>query len=261
MSIGSNIASYLRTALKGTTPAGTLTSVAIDANTQALHTQLTAGSATIGTVNTADPDQFAAGTLTASDVVMGIPDGKGTLMSGASTAGSVVALAMPGGDSGWIIQLTGTFSGGYVYFEGSIDSTTGTDGSWINVNARMTGVVNTALGYSTAVAGEFRGNTSGLKYLRVRMVGAASPNVGVVIRSSGGVGAIFLNASIPAGDNIIGSVRLKENADSALLDQLAVDLLTAILVELRVTNTLLTQQGQVRQDDPDQIRNDISTTI
>lgn len=153
-----------------------------------------------------DPDTVGTGTITAADAVVGAPAGAGALLSGASTAGSVVSLAAPGGDSAWNLQLTGTFGGTTVYYEVSLDSTNGTDGQWINVNGRQTGVTNTVLGYSTTAAGVFRGNTSGVKYFRVRAVGGSAINIAVTIRHSSGTGAIFLNASIPAGSNPIGSI-------------------------------------------------------
>ncbi len=168
---------------------------------------LPAGSNTIGTVLLgADPDTVGTGNITAADAVVGAPAGTGALLSGASTAGSLVALSCPGGDSAWNVQVTGTFGGTTLYYEASLDSTNGTDGNWINVNGRQTGVVNTVLSGSTAVAGVFRGNTSGIKWFRVRAVGGAAINVAVIIRHSAGVGAIFLNASIPAGSNAIGTV-------------------------------------------------------
>lgn len=154
-----------------------------------------------------DPDPVATGTLSATDAVVAAPAGDGTLRSGASTAGSVVALACPGGDSSWSITLTGTFGGGTVHFEESLDSTNGTDGNWTNVNGRQTGMVNTILAGGVTAAGFFRGNTGAVKYLRVRITGATTPSVAVSMRISSGTGAVFLNASVPAGSNTIGYVK------------------------------------------------------
>lgn len=164
-----------------------------------------------------DADAFTSGTITAADAVVAAPSGNGTLVSGTSTAGSLVFLACPGGDSSWIIQVTGTFGGATVYWEGSIDSTNGTDGNWTNVNGRQTGVVNTVLSGSTTLAGFYRGNTSGITYLRVRAVGGSGISITCKLRISAGPGAIFLNASLPAGTNRMGSMQLTGGTTSAAL--------------------------------------------
>lgn len=155
---------------------------------------------------TINPDVTASGTITVTDAVVAAPGGAGATVSGASTAGSLVHLACPGGDSAWNVQVTGLTSG-TLYFEESLDSTTGTDGNWIAVNARQSGIVNTTTGYSTTTSGVFRGNTSGAKWFRVRSVGALTGTPAVVIRMSSGTGAIFLNASLPTGNNVIGYVQ------------------------------------------------------
>lgn len=159
-----------------------------------------------GVMPISDADVVSSGTISAADAVVAAPSGNGALLSGASTANSYVSLSCPGGDSAWNIQLTGTFGGTTVYFEESLDSTTGVDGNWIAVNGRQTGVVNTVLSYGVTTAGVYRGNTSGAKYLRVRAVGGAAISIAAILRISGGTGAIFLNASVPAGSNVIGGV-------------------------------------------------------
>lgn len=156
-----------------------------------------------------DPDATATGTITVTDAVVAAPAGAGAFVTGASTAGSLVFMACPGGDGAWNVQITALTSG-TLYFEGSLDSTTGTDGQWINVNGRRTGVVNTELAGNLTANGMWRGNTSGLKYFRVRSVGALTGTPAVVIRISAGVGAIFLNASIPAGANVIGKAGIDQ---------------------------------------------------
>lgn len=153
-----------------------------------------------------DADASGTGTISAADAVVGAPAGAGALLSGASTAGSYVSVACPGGDTSWVIQLTGTFGGTTVYFEESIDSTNGVDGNWTNVNGRQTGVLNTVLAASATAAGFYRGNTAGAAYVRARAVGGAAITITVKIKISAGPGAVFLNASIPAGTNNIGDV-------------------------------------------------------
>lgn len=153
-----------------------------------------------------EPDAGTTGTISAADAVVAAPAGDGVLKSGASTAGSIVAMLSPGGDSAWVAQLTGTFGGTTVHFEASVDSTNGTDGNWTNVNGRQTGVVNTVLAGGVTVAGFYRGNVAGGTYFRVRAVGGAGITIAVVLRMSAGSGAVFLNASIPPGSNAIGGV-------------------------------------------------------
>jgi len=151
-----------------------------------------------------DPDIVSGPTsITATDAVVAAPAGAGATVSGASTAGSHVFVLCPGGDSAWNVQLTGVSTGSF-HFEGSMDSTNGTDGTWINVNGRQTGIVNTVLAGTVTTNGIYRGNTSGLKYFRVRQTGTYTGTPVVTIRISGGIGAVFLNASIPTGSNNIG---------------------------------------------------------
>ena len=162
-----------------------------------------------GSAEGTDPDFIATGNITATDAVVGAPAGTGAFLSGASTANSYVfAGPLMGGDSAWNLQVTGSYGGGTLYFEGTLDSTTGVDGNWIALNGRQTGVVNTNLSNGTTVAGMYRGNTSGIKYFRVRLVGATSPSLAIILRIAGGVGAVFLNAGIPSGSDTIGSVGL-----------------------------------------------------
>lgn len=168
-------------------------------------------------VNILDADAFATGTITATDTVAPAPQGAGAFVNGSSPAASLVALACPGGDSAWAVQITGLTSG-TLYFEESLDSTTGIDGNWIAVNGRQTGVVNTVLGIFASANGMYRGNTSGVKYVRVRSAGILVGTPAIIIRISGGSGAIFLNASVPAGTNPIGSVGVVDaNSNKALL--------------------------------------------
>lgn len=158
-----------------------------------------------GRLNITAADAVASGTITAADAVVAAPGGAGALVSGASTAGSLVALALAG-DSDLALTLTGTLSGNY-YVEASVDSTNGTDGNWIQINVRQTGVLNTVLVNTVTAAGYYRGNVAGAKYVRVRNVGGTSPNTTVTLRAGLAPGALFLNASIPAGSNIIGGTR------------------------------------------------------
>lgn len=149
------------------------------------------------------PDATTTGTITATDAVGAAPAGAGAFINAASTAGSIVSVACAGGDSAWNVQITGQTTGA-IHFEASLDSTNGTDGNWINCNGRQTGIVNTVLAGNATAGGYWRGNTSGAKYFRVRHTGTLTGTPAVLIRISDGVGATFLNASIPSGTNYIG---------------------------------------------------------
>jgi hypothetical protein len=153
-----------------------------------------------------DPDASASGTISATDAVVGVHAGAGVLLSGTPTANSYVALPLAGGDSGFVVQLTGTFGGGTVWFECSANSTTGIDGSWTTLSTRTIGTTGTTLSDSTTIAGLFRGDAAGMNYLRVRVTGATSPSISAVLRASSGVGPLALNAPLPAGPNTIGNI-------------------------------------------------------
>lgn len=162
------------------------------------------------------PDVTATGTISANDAVVGAPSS--TFVTGASTAGSLVAVlvANPGGDSVWNAQLTGSFGGGSIYFEISLDSTNGTDGNWISVTGRQMGITSTTISVAASAAGLYAGNVSGAKYFRVRIIGATAPSVPVILRVSSGSGIGFLNSSIPAGTNVIGHVVVDTGSTTAL---------------------------------------------
>lgn len=153
------------------------------------------------------PDVTAAGTISATDIVAVAPSGTGAPVSGASTAGSFVTLALPGGDSAWVLLLSGTFGGGTVWFESSINSTTGLDGSWTTLSCRTLGTATTVVGEGSTIQGAFRGNASGMAWARARITGATTPSVAVVMRAADACGPIALNAPLPAGTSMIGSVR------------------------------------------------------
>jgi hypothetical protein len=157
-----------------------------------------------------DSDTAVAGTITTTDLVVTAPAGDGTFRTGTSTAASYVVVKCPGGDSAWAASITGTWTG-TLYFEESVDSTTGIDGNWINVNGRQTGVVNTVLMGSTTTVGMFRGNTSGSVYWRIRAVGTWTGTASIRTNLSAGTGAVFLNASVPAGTNSIGGIQAAQN--------------------------------------------------
>jgi hypothetical protein len=151
------------------------------------------------------PDVTATGTITVTDSVVAAPGGAGAVVTGASTSGSLVAIQCPGGDSAWNLMIK-SLTSGTLYFEGSLNSTTGTDGDWIAVQARQSGILSTNISYSATTNSVWRGNTSGLSWFRIRSVGALTGTPAITIRLSDGEGATFLNASLPTGTNTIGAI-------------------------------------------------------
>ena len=164
-------------------------------------------------VTVANPvNTIVTGTFTAADIVVGIPLGDGTIISGASTAGSVISLVIPDGMQAWTSQMTGWVNG-TVYSEASLDSTNGTDGNWIDIKGRRTGTspgIESVI-YAQVASGIYRGNAAGFKYFRLRFVGGTTfPAVRVSL--SNGQGATFLNSAIPGGTSNIGTFTLPTNA-------------------------------------------------
>lgn len=208
------------TALAPVTGAATISLRCSDATSMlALDAPLPTGANTIGSVNltagqtiaTTMVDATATGTISATDTLAPAPAGNGVLVTVAPSANSFVALAVVGGSSQCDIQILGTATGTY-YFEDSMDSTNGSDGNWIAVNYRQTGITNTQLGYSTAANGVYRGNPAGFKYTRVRNVGGSTPNNAITIRLTNGSGTVFQNASTPSGLNTMGKVGIDQSS-------------------------------------------------
>lgn len=152
---------------------------------------------------------FATGTFTASDAVVAAPIGDGSLISGASTVGSIVSIVIPAGYQSWNVLLKGYVSGA-IYTEASVNSTNGTDGDWIDIKGRKTG---TAPGIETTVFAEtsngyYRGNPASFTYFRCRLIGATGPSVTISLADS--TGAVFLNSGIPTGNSVIGKVGIDQ---------------------------------------------------
>ena len=154
--------------------------------------------------------------FTASDAVVGAPDGNGTIVSGASTAGSIVSLAIPDGMQTWILLLKAYVSG-TIYTEASTNSTNGTDGDWVEVKGRRTGTApgTESVVYAMVANGYYRGNCSGFRYLRARLIGATGPTARFELSTA--LGPTFLNSGIPAGSSSIGSVTSVDVTSSGTL--------------------------------------------
>jgi hypothetical protein len=154
------------------------------------------------------PDGAVTGTITATDAVLGTHAGVGVPLTGTPTANSYVAYALRGGESGFTLRLSGTFGGGTVWMESSVDSTNGIDGAWTTNLVRQSGIDVTFLDNSLVSPGIFRGVAAGYSYLRVRMTGATTPSVTVALRASQSPSVTALVASLPPGGNNIGSVTI-----------------------------------------------------
>ena len=145
------------------------------------------------------------GTLSATDAVVAAPIGDGTLVTGASTAGSIAAAVVPDGMQAWTLLIKGYVSG-TIYTEASNNSTNGTDGDWVEVKGRRTGTApgTESVVYAMVANGYYRGNAAGFKYIRARLIGGVGPTIQWVL--SIGQGATFLNSGIPGGSSSIGTV-------------------------------------------------------
>lgn len=147
------------------------------------------------------------------------------------TTGSIAALggvvqAQAGtGQNDWRMTLSGTFTlGTTITFQGSQDGT-----NFVNLNGRLSGAINTVL--ANMVVGPlaspviYQGNGSGMKYIRaISTAFHAGDSVTVSITLSTGVGAVFLNSSVPTGTNAIGYVG-RISAQMAQLSALDVNLI------------------------------------
>ena len=109
------------------------------------------------------------GTFTAVDAVVAAPIGDGTIVTGTSTAGSVVSMPVPDAMGSWLVLIK-NYTTGTVYSEASINSTNGIDGDWIEIKGRKTGtaVGIESISYAFTSNGYYRGNTSGFIYFRLR---------------------------------------------------------------------------------------------
>lgn len=152
-------------------------------NTVANVAEITAG----GELETRVPNVSVTGTISANDALGGSPAGGGALISTAPTASSFVAAALTGQESSISIQVTGTFGSGTVWFEGSLDSTNGSDGSWFLLSVRTVGDIFTVSPINSATTARVVRTSGGMGYVRARITGATSPSVSVRITSSAGV--------------------------------------------------------------------------
>lgn len=154
---------------------------------------------------TMTPDLTATGTISATDAVVAAPSGSGVPVSGTPTANSYVAFAITNITTS-VVQVSGTFGSGSVWFEASANATSGTTGSWVTLSHRTIGTATSVVQEFASAAGVFRGNASGFAWFRARVTGATAPSIAVVLRATDSSGTIALNAAIPTGTNRIGTM-------------------------------------------------------
>lgn len=130
-----------------------------------------------------------------------ITNGGGTVNSPA--AGSFVDLVLPAGMSASDLQFTVPSA-----FSGTISFYSSSDGG-VTFNTRVyrgSGILNNLQTSTTNnFPSEWRGNVASMTHLRVWCSAYASGTLAVSIRSSKGVGAIFLNAPTPIGGQSTGN--------------------------------------------------------
>lgn len=172
----------------------------------------------IGTVNVSAESNSKQGVITAADTAVIAPSHDGVLLSGTSSVDSYVFIESASSESTWTVELTGVLGGSSFYFEGSSGSTNGIDGNWISLNANQTGLAGNVLHHQATTEGKFSGNIAGIKYFRVRAVGGVGINAAVDVRLAAGSRSVFLNESIPAGDNAIGTIEVTNLPASQTVD-------------------------------------------
>ena len=111
---------------------------------------------------------------------------------------ATVALALGGGYSGAVVQITGTWVG-TIQFEGTAEGA-----NWLPINGVFAG--SSAPGPTVTANGIIRLTPAGLAQIRVNMTAFTSGSAVITLRASQGAGGTFLNQSLTVGSNIIGRV-------------------------------------------------------
>ena len=151
ITVGTNLVERQRVHLAGTAAAALVEPINVaPAGTEyAVPTRnIPSGTQAVNIASGAIPSNVTVtGSLTASDAVVVAPTGDGALLSGASTAGSIVAIAVPSGFESWTLLIKNRVSGA-IYTEASTNSTNGTDGDW----TALKGATAYASGFSESIA-------------------------------------------------------------------------------------------------------------
>lgn len=189
----------------GTWNVGTVTAI-----TNVVHVDDNAGSLTVDNAGTFAVQAAQSGTWSTdrtwnlssgSDSVLVSSQANGSATGTITALAQTVSLALPAGTSSTEIQLTGTFVG-TVAFESSVDGGT----TWNARVYRSSGILNNLQTSTSTSPSEWRGNSAGMSHIRVRCTAYTSGTLTVVLKSTEGVGAVFLNAAIPVGGQSTGNV-------------------------------------------------------
>ena len=159
----------------------------------------------------------ATGTFTATDIVVGNPSPGGSPLSGASTAGSVIAVAIPSGFASWTLLVKG-YANGLIVTEVSVNSTNGTDGDWVGARCRlMAGSSLSAdnVDYQLFQDGSYQGNAAGATWVRARSCSGMTTFPAVVFVLSGAA-ASYPNTTLGTSTASIGYVQQSGTAQWAI---------------------------------------------
>jgi hypothetical protein len=151
--------------------------------------------------------------------VVAAPANDAQMRNGASTPGSLVALEVTG-LSGWAATITSGVFTANIYFEGSLDSTTGTDGNWISLFGRIIGNSGNENVSFTNTNNQFiEGACGALKFVRLRAVGGAITSPLALILQAGNVNSVSVLTPLPTGTNVIGHVIVDSGPASSVVTQ------------------------------------------
>jgi hypothetical protein len=161
-------------------------------------------------------DATVSGNITATDANNGAAVlGSSALYNAAPTAGSFIALNVSGMSSAEVHGIGAGWTG-TCYIEGSLDSTTGSDGSWTGILFANRANPPQQQHYVNFPGARYHGPVGALKWLRLRCQGGITAGpIPVVLRASLAPAGLEMVSPLPNGGNTIGSVSIT-NAPAAL---------------------------------------------
>lgn len=132
-----------------------------------------------------------------------LPPSNGMAAGSITANGQAVTLAVPDGMSSSVFQLVNASFLGTVVFQSS------NDGGQTYYNLRVyrgAGILNNLQTTLTnPPTGDWRGNVAAMSHVRVLCTAYTSGTLAVFVAASSGVGAVFLNAAIPIGQQSVGN--------------------------------------------------------
>jgi hypothetical protein len=236
---GGTVKSINRGGAKGSTVAADITSVSIDANTQALHVQL-AGQGAVGTPIRIDPTgtttQPVSGTITANA-------GTGSFTVAQATAANLNATI-----TGTVTSNIGTTNG--IALDATLAKLTVAQGTAIgsNTQALVGGSVSTSSpSYTTGNINPFSLTTSGA--LRVDASSTTQPISGAITANIGTSGSLALDATLTGGTQRNKITDGTNNAAVKAASTAAIATDPALVVAISPNNTV-TVAGTVTASNP-----------